>query len=202
MTIGQRRHRGYLYLWLLLGTLPLLMEATTPTTAAACSLDGIASISVNGLLAIRTTDAPTPATLTRWAPFTIGLAFAPGDILRWGEDHDKIRRSLPASALRTPFHWSFGDGRAATGLQVAHRYNRTGWYRVAVWSYWPSRHNWVLFDSARVQILPAQALGQANLGYRIVLVLEAFTRGLAYGGWLVIVAVPVAWRLWQRRRRR
>jgi len=104
--------------------------------------------------------------------------------------------------LRTPFHWSFGDGRAATGPRVAHRYSRTGWYRVAVWSYWPSRHSWVLFDSARVRILPAQALGQANLGYRVVLALEAFTKGLAYGGWLVIIAVPVAWRLWQRRRRR
>jgi PKD domain len=179
-----------------------VLAVSMPPAALACSLDGIASISVNGILATRTTDTPTPRTLAHWAPFTFGLAYAPGDVVRLGEDLGKLRRSLPPAALAIPFRWDFGDGHSARGLQTVHRYTQTGWYRVTVRSYWPSRRSWVLFDSAQLHIVPAGMLWQANLGYRVVLALEIVTRVLAYGGWVVIILVPIAWRVWHLRRRK
>ena len=65
-----------------------------------------------------------------------------------------------------------------------------------------SRRSWVLFDSARLLIVPAAALWQANLGYRAVLGLEILTRVLAYGGWVVVILVPIASRVWHLRRRK
>jgi hypothetical protein len=186
---------------LLIVMAPVLAVSMSPA-ALACSLDGIASISVNGILATRTTDTPTPRTLAHWAPFTFGLAYAPGDVVRFAEDLDKLRRSLPPAALAIPFRWDFGDGHRTRGLQVVHRFTRTGWYRVTVRSYWPSRRSWVLFDSARLHIVPADALWQANLGYRVVLGLQILTRVLAYGGWVVVILVPVAWRVWHLRQRK
>jgi hypothetical protein len=178
----------------------LVPAISMPSAALACSLDGIASISVNGILAVRTTATPTLQTLARWAPFTFGLAYAPGDVVRFAEDLGKLRRSLPPAALAIPFRWDLGDSHRMRGLQVVHRYTRTGWYRVTVRSYWPSRRGWVLFDSAQLHIMPGGALWQANLGYRVVLGLEILTRVLAYGGWVVIILVPVAWRVWRLRR--
>jgi PKD domain len=156
-----------------------VLAVSMPPAALACALDGIASISVNGILATRTTDTPTPQTLAHWAPFTLGLAYAPGDVMHFGEDRGKLRRSLPPAALVKPFRWEFGDGHRARGLQTVHRYTQTGWYRVTVRSYWPSRRSWVLFDSVQLHIVPAGMLWQANLGYRMVLGLELLTRMLA-----------------------
>ena len=186
----------------LLIVMALALAVSMPSATLACSLDGIASISVNGILAVRSTDTPTPRTLARWAPFTFGLAYAPGDVVRFTEDLGKLRRSLPPAALAIPFRWDFGDGHCTRGLRATHRYMRTGWYRVTVRSYWPSRRSWVLFDSARLHIVPADALWQANLGYRAVLGLEILTRVLAYGGWVVVILVPIAWRVWHLRRRK
>jgi hypothetical protein len=87
-------------------------------------------------------------------------------------------------------------------LQAVHRYARTRWYRVTVRSYWPSRRRWLLFDSARLHIVPAAAVWQANVGYRVVLGLQILTRVLASGGWVVLIRVPVAWRVWYLRRRK
>ena len=52
-------------------------------------------------------------------------------------------------------------------------------------------------SSGFVRPLPADALWQANLGYRAVLGLEILTRVLAYGGWVVIILVRIAWRGWR-----
>jgi PKD domain len=186
----------------LLIVMALAPAVSMPSAALACSLDGLASISVNGILAVRTTDTPTPRTLARWAPFAFGLAYAPGDVARFAEDLGKLRRSLPPAALAIPFRWDFGDGHSTRGLQTVHRYTRTGWYRVTVRSYWPSRRGWVLFDSAQLHIVPTAALWQANLGYRVLLGLETLTRVLAYGGWVVIIFVAIAWRVWHLRRRK
>src|SRR5207248_5462558 len=42
----------------LLMCMALVLVVTMPSAALACSLDGIASISVDGILAVRTTDTP------------------------------------------------------------------------------------------------------------------------------------------------
>ena len=57
-------------------------------------------------------------------------------------------------------------------------------------------------SSGFVRPLPADALWQANLGNRAVLGLEILTRVLAYGGWVVVILVPIAWRVWHLRRRK
>jgi len=199
------------------GILPLLVVVIAPLAwlvaplpAAACSLDGIASLSLDGILAARTTDTPTAATLANWAPFTFGLAYAPSMALRFDEDRSKVARTLPAAALVTPFRWNFGDagdtagrvgkGKSTTrGFAVTHRYARPGWYKIAVQGYWPSR-GWVLFDNARVHILPPGQIGQANLGYQIVLGLAFLTKCVAYGGFALFFVIPIALRRRQRAR--
>jgi hypothetical protein len=171
----------------------------TPAVASACSIDGLASLSVNGNLAIRTTDTATAATVATWAPFSSGLAYAPGSLLTFSEDRGKLIKPLPAAAFKTPFRWVFGDGTSARGMRAAHRYARVGWHKVTVWSFWPSQRQWVQFDSIRVHILPPDQAAQANLGYHIQQALIIATQTLAYLGWL-IVALPIWW--WQRRKAR
>lgn len=179
--------------------LAALMGITLPSATLACSLDGIASISLNGTLAVRTVDAPRNA--ADWAPFTFGLSYAPGDPLRFGEDRGKLRGTLPATALSTPFRWDFGDGASQAGFAVAHRYRRTGWYAVKVRYHAPTLRRWLLFDSVRVHIVPAGALLQANVGYRIVQGLSFLTWAIAYVGLALVILVPSLLYLRHPRRR-
>ncbi len=181
--------------------LAVALSNLIPSAVSACSLDGIASISLNGTLAVLTTDAPQPNSLGTWARFTFGLAYAPHDVLHLAEDMNKLRRSLPEATLHIPFRWNFGDGTSVRGLQAAHSYNRTGWFKISVSGYWPSRKTWVLFDSVRVHIVPASSLFQANLGYRIVQVVAFIGKIVAYAG-VSLVLAAVVWQLLRRNRPR
>jgi hypothetical protein len=182
----------------LAAALAISLATAIPSTVSACSLDGIASISLNGTLAVLTTDAPQPNSLGTWARFTFGLAYAPRDALHLAEDMNKLRRSLPEATLHIPFRWSFGDGTSVRGLQAAHSYDRTGWFKISVSGYWPARKAWVLFDSVRVHIVPAGSLFQANLGYRIVQVVAFIGKVVAYGG-VTLVLAAVVWQLLRRK---
>lgn len=134
--------------------------------ARACSLDGLASISVDGAIASLTGGAPNSRERAVWAPFTL-IAVAPGDSLRFAEDLALVRRSVPDALLHVPFRWDFGDRTVTSGWAVSHRYTSLGWRRVAVHYYWPARRRWVLFDSARIQVVARGDLWRANLGYNI-----------------------------------
>ncbi len=98
-----------------------------PATARACSIDGIVSLSANGNLANLTDGAATRANIAHWAPFSF-IAAAVGDTLHLREDLGELHRTLPESAFKTPFRWSFGDGAVATGWSPSHRYSRLGAY--------------------------------------------------------------------------
>ena len=164
--------------------------------ARACSIDGIASLSANGKLASISAAAPTQAALAYWAPFTL-LAAAPGDLIQVREDIGKLHASLPSTAFSTPFRWTFGDGATVNGLQAAHRYAHTGWYKIDVRYYEPSRHSWVLFDSAQQHIVAQGDLLQANIGYYIG---QYFTVVLRIAMWLA-AGGAILLALWIRLRR-
>jgi hypothetical protein len=187
------------FVHMLVAALALALATAIPSTVvSACSLDGIASISLNGTLAVLTTDAPQPNSLGSWARFTFGLAYAPRDVLHLAEDMNKLRRSLPEATLHIPFSWAFGDGTSMRGLQATHRYDRTGWFKISVSGYWPARKAWVLFDSVRVHIVPASSLFQANIGYRIVQVVAFIGKVVAYAG-VTLVLAAVVWQLLRRK---
>jgi PKD domain-containing protein len=165
---------------LVLGVLPLL-----PGGALACSLDGIASLSVDGRQASPNGGA-TGMGPAVWASFTLDAA-KPGAVLHFAEDLARLRRTLPARAFDAPLRWTFGDGATANGRAVAHRYARAGQYTITVSYYWQLRHRWIGFDRAAEAILPSGALWRpahapAAMGAQIMLL--GLTPALAAGGLL------------------
>ena len=171
-----------------------------PATALACSLDGIASISMNGATASLTEGTPSPADAAHWAPFTL-LAAAPGDTLHLSEDLAKVQNSLSATMLRTPFRWIFDDGTVAQGYSVAHRFNTLGWHKITVDYFYPARRQWITFDSAQLHIVPARSLFWTNLPHYANAIMTIIVRGVVWC-LLGIVAGALVFdqvRRWQRR---
>jgi hypothetical protein len=173
---------------------------TTQTSAArACSLDGIASISMNGNTASLTAGAPSPGDAAHWAPFTL-LAAAPGDTLRLSEDIGKVRKSLSSEMLKTPFRWIFDDGTTTQGFSVTHRFAQVGWHKITVDYYYPLRHQWLTFDSAQLQIVPSSALLQTNFTYYAGEVLLFVMRAAVWIIAGIIILAAIAARLQRSRR--
>jgi hypothetical protein len=168
----------------------LLLLQGPATTARACSLDGIASLSVNGTTASLNGDSATTATLTYWAPFNL-LAAAPGDTLHLAENLSNVRKSIPAESARLPFKWTFGDRASAVGQTVTHSYAHTGWYRIAVRYYWPAHRQWVEFDSAEQHIVPRGDLLRANIGYYAGNVILTIVRMAIWAVLLAVLALLV-----------
>ena len=71
-------------------------------TARACSIDGVASISVNGHMASLTTTKPTSATLAYWSSFSL-LAATPCDALHYAENLANVSLSIPKASAALPF---------------------------------------------------------------------------------------------------
>lgn len=190
------------------GTLPirlfaaavLLLAAVASqlTVAQACSLDGIASISMNGNTASLTAGAPSPGDAAHWAPFTL-LAAAPGDALHLSEDLAKVRKSLSADMMKTPFRWIFDDGVTARGYAVTHRFARLGWHRITVDYYYPARRQWLTFDSAQLQIVAAGDLLKTNFTYYAGKVLLFIMRAAVWIVAGVIILAAIAARVQRRR---
>ena len=143
-------------------TLAATALGSAHTTVRACSLDGIASLSMDHNVASGTTRLPSKGDLRRWAPFTF-IAAAPGQVLRVAEDRRKLSASLPPGVLSAPFRWDFGDGSVVIGQQATHRYAGLGRYRITV-SY-ALGGRWVVFDSAEEPIIPSGDLLGANADY-------------------------------------
>jgi hypothetical protein len=172
--------------------------ATQAPAARACSLDGIASISMNGNTASLTPGAPSASDAAHWAPFTL-LAAAPGDALHLSEDLSKVRNSLSAAMMRTPFRWIFDDGGAARGYAVTHRFSRLGWHKIIVEYYYPTRHQWLTFDNAQLQIVPASALLKTNFSYYAGKVLLFAMRAAIWIVAGIIILAAIAARVQRRR---
>jgi hypothetical protein len=193
VTIVRARRAAIHLLAAALAVGPLL--AWVPVTRA-CTLDGIASLSVDGVTASLTSGRPTQATLASWAPFTL-LTQGSGDPLHLAEDLGKVRQSLPAAALRLPFRWTFGDGAVAYGYAVTHRYARPGRYTITVSYEWPAQGRWVVFDTAEQPIVAAGDVWRANLGYYLDKAALFALRAAVWGVALVVLGAAV----WGRVRR-
>jgi hypothetical protein len=183
---------------------PLLLELlwlSSAGAAAACSLDGIASLSVNGTVATLTSDTATAATISFWAPFSL-LAAAPGDRLRLSENMANVSRSIPREAAALPFAWSFGDGTSLVGRQAEHRYRQPGRFKITVRYYWPADHQWVVFDSAEQRIVPRSDLLKTNFGFYAGQVVLTLLRGLIWLILAVVIGLIVLERLRPGHRRR
>lgn len=57
------------------------------------------------------------------------------------EIRSRVLWTLPPSAFRTLWQWTFGDGTAARGLRVHHIYHRRGTYIVRVRAYLLDGHD-------------------------------------------------------------
>lgn len=133
--------------WLSLCILLLLPLLGCPYSTLACSIDGVPSISANGILAHPTRVAPTAATRSLWAPFIFLVIFRVGTPIRFAEDVHALRTSLPPHAFDRPWRWALGDGSVGSGFGVSHSYGHPGDYLIGLWAYYDSYRAWYKFDS-------------------------------------------------------
>jgi hypothetical protein len=167
-------------------------------------IDNTASLWANGVRASLTLAAASD--LAHWAPFTIARAFATNAPIRLSESSADLGRSLPAATVLAPYRWTFGDGAAAVGHVVTHRYARPGIYKVTVYGLYSRTQgapSWIPFDSARLQIaLPGQ-LARANAAYAAQSAFGAAATTYLWlaEGALVVVAVSAGLGfLWRHRK--
>ncbi len=147
--------------WLLSGWL-IAFALCNISPVAACGIDGIPSMSLNGRLVTINADQATKQNLAYWAPFVLGSA-KPAAALRFAEDESELHKSLSTEAFAMPFQWTFGDGAAAKGPDVAHQYSQPGWYKVNVSYYYTPEKRWVVFDSAELLVGAMGAKADADL---------------------------------------
>lgn len=204
LALAHARGRGPAWIEVICALLLVTFLVTTggDGRAAACSLDGIASLSMDGVRATLTAGTASQSNARYWAPFTL-LAAARGDTVRLSEDRGGVSRSLTAAQMQTPFRWIFDDGGSAAGWTVTHAFSQLGPHRFTVSYYWRTENRWVEFDSAQLQVVRAADLLRANLGYHVENIVGTFLitllRILVWGSALAIVVVAV---LTRRRRAR
>jgi membrane protein DedA with SNARE-associated domain len=180
----------------------LLGLCAAPSIADACALDGLASLSADGEMAVPALDASAATARVTGAACTFRQAYAAGEPLRLTEDRATLRRSLPAAILAHPFRWTFGDGGVAQGATGLHRYMRPGRYVVTVQGYWPAHRRWAVFDTARVQIVTRAALFRANALSWLDRGLSLLLTGLIYAAVAALVLAALWARVARRRGRR
>jgi len=124
------------------------------SVAQACGLDGVPSLLVNTRLVLVNRALPASGHLAIWAPFTAPGPYRAGQSVRLQEMRGRVLWTLPPSAFRTPWRWTFGDGTEARGLSVRHTYRWRGTYVVHVRAYLVDGHDsqWYPFDAAVIQV--------------------------------------------------
>jgi chitodextrinase len=120
----------------------------------ACGLDGVPSLSINGRLVQVNLTPPVQGQLASWASFVAPGVYRAGQTVQLQEVRSLLLTTLPPSAFRTPWRWTFGDGTGAQGLIVRHRYRHRGTYVIGVQTLLVNGQlsAWYLFDSARIQV--------------------------------------------------
>jgi PKD domain len=123
-------------------------------TTQACGLDGIPSMLIDGRLVEVNHVPPAPGHLSTWAPFSAPGVYLPGRLLQFGEIRGRVLWTLPPSAFKTPWRWTFGDGAQARGMIVHHDYRRAGTYVVGVRADLIDGKDsqWYLFDTMVIHI--------------------------------------------------
>ena len=129
-----------------------LLLALAPHPAAACAIDNTASVYANGARAALTTTAAVPGAL--WAPFTFGQAVAAATPVRLDESRADLLRSPDSATVAAPYRWTFGDGTAALGHVVSHRYTRPGLYLIGIEGFDGQTRRWFTFDKALLRVVP------------------------------------------------
>ena len=136
-------------------TVPLMVGAALllgQAMAAACTLDNVASASLNGTLAVRNKAYPkTPAQLKLYAPFIFVHTLSVRRTERFAENRREVAKSLTAAAMRKSAQWRFGDGTHRSGWSVMHSFRVPGTYLISVWARGPS-HKWYEFDAVNVRV--------------------------------------------------
>jgi hypothetical protein len=122
--------------------------------ARACGLDGVPSLLVNGRLVVANRALPVQGQLAKWAPFVAPGVYPTGQPVLLQEIRGRLLGTLPPSAFRTPWHWTFGDGTLGQGIRIRHRYRRHGTYVVGVQAYLVNGQAsaWYLFDSLVIRV--------------------------------------------------
>jgi hypothetical protein len=126
----------------------------TTGMALACGLDGVPSLQVNGRLVLVNQTPPVEGQLASWASFVAPGVYAAGQTLVLQEIKGRLLATLPPSAFRTPWRWTFGDGTGAQGVPVRHRYRRRGTYVIGIQTLLVNGKlsAWYLFDSAVITV--------------------------------------------------
>jgi hypothetical protein len=140
-------------------TLPLLIASLYLAIAAplqACGLDGVPSISANGVLAHRNGTRASVGHLAQWAQFNFTTAFPAGKQLTFRENVAELHRSLLPQAFGKPWRWNMGDGTTLTGYSISHIYKRPGTYKVIVSAYYSDYRTWSQFDDVMVHVATGQ----------------------------------------------
>ncbi len=179
----------------------LLALLLTTGTATACVIDNKASLFANGVQATLNPAAPPSNGASLWARFTLDKAFASATPVRFSESRADLQRSLAPDTLAAPYRWEFGDGAAALGHTVAHRYTRAGLYRLTVYGYAKATHSWFPFDNALLRIVPPGQVLQANLGYYALRALDVAMSGFMWVIDALLVGLVLYIVVSQRRRK-
>jgi hypothetical protein len=122
-------------------------------TARACSLDGIPSLLVNGHLVAANRARPA-GQLATWAPFEAPGLYTPGQPVLLREIRGRVLWTLPPSAFKIPWRWTFGDGAQARGMSSHHSYRHAGNYVIGVQAYLTDGRNsgWYVFDTILIHV--------------------------------------------------
>ena len=122
--------------------------------ARACGLDGVPSLLVNGHLVVVNRVLPAQGQLAKWAPFAAPGLYPARQPVLLQEIRARLLVTLPPSAFRTPWRWTFGDGTLVQGMSARHRYRRRGTYVVGVQAFLVNGQAsaWYVFDSMVIHV--------------------------------------------------
>jgi PKD domain-containing protein len=120
----------------------------------ACGLDGIPSLLVNGGLVEVNRAQPVQGQAATWAPFVAPGVYSAGRPVLLSEIRGRVLWTLPPSAFKTPWRWTFGDGTQARGLSTHHSYRHAGNYVIGIRAYLVDGRNtgWYLFDTILIHV--------------------------------------------------
>jgi hypothetical protein len=122
--------------------------------ARACGLDGVPSLLVNGRLVELNRVQPVQGQLATWAPFVAPDVYPAGRPVLLSEIRGRVLWTLPPSAFKTPWRWTFGDGAQTRGMNVRHSYRHAGNYAIRVSAYLidGQTSGWYVFDTILIRV--------------------------------------------------
>ena len=122
--------------------------------AAACALNDVPSMSVNGVLVVKNPTIPTSsAQLAGYTLFVVPHPVAVLSVVTFTENTREVAQSLNAWDMRRPWRWVFDDGTTANGWTVKHRYRIARTMRVSVECYDPGTNQWYAFDQVQIRVM-------------------------------------------------